>query len=226
MTSPVAGFVQLPLDTGNTGKKRRTQTRVVGSDTVHEDIISITSKRNILGDYSYMVAPIALPTTAQNGSTTGIIWLVNPTANTENIAIKRILAEIQFTASNVDIALGLLQGQRFTYTGTPTGATLSSGRTRTTDVATGAVAYTAMTGMTITLGEVLFRRALPQMFSNTPEVAHVPPVLIDFFPREEGRELVLAPGEGLVLFSSVTLTTTNRAATIEIQTQEYEATLT
>jgi len=225
MTSPVDGYIQLPLDTSNTGKKRRTQTRVVGSDTVHEDFVVPISKRNILGNYIYNVAPAALPITAHNGTTTGILWLVNPTANTENLAIKRILAEIQFTASAIDTALGLLRGQRFTYTGTPSGATLAASRQRTTDIATGAVAYTAMTGMTITLGEVIFRRALPMMFSATAELGQVPPTLLDFFPKEEGMEFVLAPGEGLVLFSPVTLTTANRTATIEIQTQEYESTL-
>ncbi len=39
MAQPVAGYVQLPTDTSNTGKKNRTQTKVVGSDTVHEHFV-------------------------------------------------------------------------------------------------------------------------------------------------------------------------------------------
>lgn len=36
MAAPIADKIILPLDTGNTGKKVRTQTRLVGADTVHE----------------------------------------------------------------------------------------------------------------------------------------------------------------------------------------------
>jgi hypothetical protein len=36
MAAPIAAYVQLPADTANTGKKNRTQTKVAGSDTVHQ----------------------------------------------------------------------------------------------------------------------------------------------------------------------------------------------
>ena len=36
MTAPASTYVQLPSDGSNTGKLNRTQTKVVGSNTVHE----------------------------------------------------------------------------------------------------------------------------------------------------------------------------------------------
>jgi hypothetical protein len=39
MAAPVASYVQLPSDASNTGKKNRTHTKAVGSDTVHEHFV-------------------------------------------------------------------------------------------------------------------------------------------------------------------------------------------
>ncbi len=51
MAAPVAGYVQLPSDTANTGKKNRTQTKAVGSDTVHEHFVVPTEGYTRTGRY-------------------------------------------------------------------------------------------------------------------------------------------------------------------------------
>lgn len=53
MAGPVASYVQLPSDTANTGKKNRTQTRAVGSDTVHEHFVVPNQGYTRIGRYVY-----------------------------------------------------------------------------------------------------------------------------------------------------------------------------
>lgn len=53
MAAPVASYVQLPTDTANTGKKNRTQTKAVGSDTVHEHFVVPTAAYTRTGRYVY-----------------------------------------------------------------------------------------------------------------------------------------------------------------------------
>lgn len=53
MTAPVASYIQLPSDASNTGKKNRTQTKVVGSDTVHEHFMVPDHTYTRTGRYVY-----------------------------------------------------------------------------------------------------------------------------------------------------------------------------
>jgi hypothetical protein len=48
MAAPTPSWVQLPLDTSNTGKKMRTQTRHVGADDVLEHAFNPVSLRSKL----------------------------------------------------------------------------------------------------------------------------------------------------------------------------------
>ena len=73
MAAPIADKIVLPLDTGNTGKKVRTQTRVVGADTVHEHIYIPTRQAQVLGVYRLGMAQQTVLATAQNGTSTGFL---------------------------------------------------------------------------------------------------------------------------------------------------------
>ena len=53
MAGPVAAYVQLPTDTSNSGKKNRTITKAVGSDTVHEHYIVPDHSYTRTGRYVY-----------------------------------------------------------------------------------------------------------------------------------------------------------------------------
>lgn len=65
MTAPVADKIILPLDTGNTGKKKRTLTRVVGSDTVHSDYVIVEDPRSVVGSYKCSSGVLTVPIAAQ-----------------------------------------------------------------------------------------------------------------------------------------------------------------
>ena len=91
MAAPIADKIILPLDTGNTGKKKRTQTRVVGADTVHEDFVIPISDRKVTGSYKASSGTLTVPTAVHNGTTTGFLWLCNPVGSTIKMAAKRIM---------------------------------------------------------------------------------------------------------------------------------------
>ena len=65
MAAPIAAFAQLPTDSGNTGKKMRTQTRVIGADTVHEHFFIESSTRDMLGSYVAHSGVFTIQATAQ-----------------------------------------------------------------------------------------------------------------------------------------------------------------
>jgi hypothetical protein len=74
MAAPLDSNVTLPLDTGNTGKKIRTQTRLVGADTVHEYFFVEARYEMVLGVYRYAQAQGTVAAAAQNGTTTGMLF--------------------------------------------------------------------------------------------------------------------------------------------------------
>src|SRR6266545_1371349 len=98
MAAPIASFIQLPVDTGNTGKKVRTQTRVVGADTVHEHFFVPISARGVTVGYKASTGTLTVPAAVHNGTTTGFAWLYNVVGSTIKMALKRISWNSQFIA--------------------------------------------------------------------------------------------------------------------------------
>src|SRR6185369_7040109 len=83
MAGPTASYVQLPSDTANTGKKNRTQTKAVGSDTVHEHFTVPSPAYTHTGRYFACSTVLqAVSTVAQTPSTAGFYFLHNATNNT------------------------------------------------------------------------------------------------------------------------------------------------
>lgn len=68
MAAPVASYVQLPSDTSNTGKKNRTQTKAVGSDTVHEHFVVPSPGFTRTGRYVYQSSMHVVSTAATNST--------------------------------------------------------------------------------------------------------------------------------------------------------------
>jgi hypothetical protein len=68
MAAPVAGYVQLPSDSANTGKKNRTVTKVVGSDTVHEHLVVPSPNFTRTGRHAYQSSLHVLSTAATNST--------------------------------------------------------------------------------------------------------------------------------------------------------------
>lgn len=223
MAAPNPAYVQLPLDTGNTGKKVRTQTRVVGADTVHEHFYIPISQRSYTGFYWAAIGNQTLPTAVQNGTTTGMWWLFNPAGSTIKVALRRWSSTMNFAALAVDLVPGAFRMSLFTYTGTPSGATIAFGKRDSTDPAAQANLRSASTGMTITLGNPVWEENGPILpLATGSGVVCGPMVGIERNPDDELGELILRTGEGIVDWSALALTTANRRQSTNIGWGEFE----
>jgi hypothetical protein len=223
MAAPVAAKVTLPTDAGNTGSKVRTQTRVVGADTVHEHFFIPISNRSKLGNFKVaLVPPVAVPAAVHNGTTTGFLWLFNPVGSAVKMAIKRCTITDQFTALAADLLAGELRVNLFTFTGTASGASLTPGKHDSTDAAAVGNARTASTGLTCTLGACVLSRMYQTMDLVTGGGGHWSPYTTEWNPGTEDEEIILRPGEGLVFWHATAVTAGNRRLTVNSAWEEIE----
>jgi hypothetical protein len=206
----VAAFVQLPLDTGNTGKKKRTYSRTVGADTVHEDVVLIGDVREVTGKYKVCSGVVTIAAAAQNGTTTAFGWLYNPVGSTIHMQVSMMKARINFTALAVDLLVGEIRANRFTFTGVNSGAVATPAKINSGDAANQGNMTAAFATAVPTLGAVLDNMLLPTMDLVTGGAGHWNPYIDDFDPSEEHEEIILKPGEGIVVWNAAAVTTANR----------------
>lgn len=200
MAAPLAAFVQLPSDSGNTGKKIRTQTRVVGADTVHEHYFVRTPAAQILGVYRVAMAQSTVLAAAQNGTTTGFLWAHVPVAITgKKVRVRRFYTTAQHSTVLATPTAPRLRFDRFTFTGTASGAQLTAAKISNTYPAPIFDLRTAMTGLVVTLNGSLGTAAM--CGALTAVGAYVAAEINIFDPAsEEETWVTFAPGEGGVLY--------------------------
>jgi hypothetical protein len=225
MAAPVASKIILPSDTGNAGKNVRTQTRTVGADVVHEHFFIPETRRSRLGMYYGTTTVLTIPTTAQNGTSTGLIWFINPIGSGRNIGLRRWVAQIQFAVlSAIDVSLPRIALSLFTFTGTASGASLTAAKRTSADPTPVGSIRTAMTGLTVTLGAMIksdFPPVNATASSTTVQANFVPATANDWDPDEEEQPILL-PGEGLLFWSADVSTTANRRASADFIWEEFE----
>jgi len=99
MTAPVASYVQLPTDTSNSGKKNRTQTKVVGSDTVHEHFVVPAQNYTRTGRYVYQSTGDTI--SSSSGKQYAVISMAT---NATAVASIKSIDVMWGTASTVNVA--------------------------------------------------------------------------------------------------------------------------
>jgi hypothetical protein len=154
MAAPVAAFIQLPTDSGNTGKKVQTQSEVIGADTVHAHYFIPRTSRKVVGGY-YFTSGVLVSVTTAHTQLTGHLWLEMPTGAAVRGRLRDIVASMVLgvtVTADVTTLYRLLSIARFTFTGAASGALLTPAKRRSSDVANVANVRTAATGMTITAG--------------------------------------------------------------------------
>lgn len=222
MAAPIPDKVILPLDTGNTGKKVRTQTRVVGSDTVHEHFFIPISQRNKLGNFKTNGGVQTVPAGVHNGTTTGFLWLINPVGSARLIAVRRINTLINFTALAVDLLVGELRISRFTATGTGSAGLITPAKRDSADASNVGELRSASTGLAVTLGAAAYSLLYPTMDLATGGAGHWNSQLDWWEPNEEDEQMILRAGEGLVMWHAAAVTAANRRVIINLSWDEYE----
>jgi hypothetical protein len=223
MAAKTDQVIILPLDTGNTGKKIRTKESVVGANTVEEYYFIPSSERSTTGQYKFVIPAQAIPTAAHTGTTTGFLYLINPVSSTVKIAIDRLSFKHGFsTTLAVDLISPLIHVARISFTGTLSAtATTPIKRNTVTDAAPQGLIATAMTGLTVTLVGNAWSFMGQTMDLVTGGGGHWNPMSDEYNPEGEDDEIILAPGEGIVVYSTLAVTTANRKLMINGAWFEY-----
>jgi hypothetical protein len=223
MAAPVADKIILPLDTGNTGKKKRTQTRVVGADTVHEDFVIMGSTRSYLGVHGFSSGNLTILAAAQNGTSTGSLWIQNPVGSAVRMALARLCFYHAITTNLSMPTAPRIIAQLFTFTGTASGAALTTGKFDSRYPAAVGSVRTAVTGMTVTLGGILVT-SLPIVTAGTAGWTFSTPDKDDNVATSEMSDVVLAAGEGLVIYQADAGTTSDtRKLVVDGAWSEFDA---
>jgi hypothetical protein len=222
MAAPIADKVILPSDTANTGKKIRTQTRVVGADTVHEHYFVNVSRRSKTGIYYYSPGLQSVQASAQDGTTTGFCWLINPVGSVIDLGVREVV--LLLNGSAVAATQPRIILVKFTFTGTASGASVTPAKRKTSsDAAPVGSLRTTPTGLTITLGATAASFIAPAIIT----AASAFPTDDQSWPNSkdplEDHALELEPGEGVVLYQADAGTATDpRRFVVNITAEELE----
>jgi hypothetical protein len=196
MAAPVADKIITPLDTGNTGKKVRTQTRTVGSDSVHEHFFIPISQYSKVGIYFADTGTLSVQASATNGTTTGFFWLFNPVGAAIKGALRRMECESNITSATAMLTIPRIAISRFTFTGTASGAQITPANRDSTDATAVVNLRTASTGLTVTLGAIA--HVFYPLIGQGVGTSGVPSTRAEWEPQLEEAFSVMRAGEGFV----------------------------
>lgn len=188
-------YVKIPDDSPNSGKKVHTATRVVGPDTVHEHVVRVAYPDDIAGAYYVHSGQLAIQA-ASHAADDGFAFLVNPIGSGLAGRMRRLRFIAHPKSSTARPSSPEIRIERFTFTGTPSGATVTPAKRRTGDAVNLLTWRTANTGMTITPVAVVRGYLVPLVPTG---VTTSQPSEAVWEPLGEEGELELAEGEGLMV---------------------------
>lgn len=193
------GVVQVAPD--STGKMLRTVTTTVGGNTVHEQVVIPVGMRTRQGAYRAHVGVFTVQASA-HASTVGFWWLINPLSSGMAMGIKKISFSSQHGSVLATATSPRITIERTTFTGTATGTTVTpakitnaSGNGLNADATNKGLILTTSTGLTLTAGPAI-KAFLPTVALTAVGVG--PAVNDEVDPANEGDELILQPGEGII----------------------------
>ncbi len=206
MAAPVASFVQLPLDTANTGKKNRTQSKVIGSNTVHEHYLVPTHDRTITGRYfAVSTALQTVSSVAQVPSTAGFYYLHNSTANTAVGVLRAVeMSYGQEGAAAPFFSAPHFMLQKYTFATAHSGTTLNIVASQTSSTTPKLNMRPAPTGATITLVGPIGSGLMPALMSSAGTYGGSISLYQAWEQYNRGSAVEIGPGEGVVLHQNTT----------------------
>jgi hypothetical protein len=214
MAAPVASYIKIPFDGGNLGKNVRYNTRVIGSDTVYEQLWS--REEPVSTHYGFYCCNVGVPSaivaTAQDGTTTGFFWFENAVGSTKLLRLARLTA----TFTNA-IAAGAIDHDsaprilfvRSTFAGAFSGAQATICKRKTADSTPQATVRTAPTSATVTLGNTHFVAVTPGNDFETAGILNIQNRQ-EWKPKFEDEFFVLAAGECLTVYQADNGTTNDQ----------------
>jgi len=181
--------IVLPVD--STGKALRTFNRAAN---LHDQYVVTTNGRVVTGTYISQTGAHVVLAAAHAATAAGFWFLTNPVGSTVLVALRRIEFASQMGSILVTATSPRLQAERFTFTGTSTGAVIVAAKQATADATQVARLASATTGLTPTAGAAVFA-FLP--VASATAVAFVAAAVADWNPDADGQ-VILAAGEGVV----------------------------
>lgn len=222
MAAKTDNVIILPLDTGNTGKKIRTKESIIGPNTVEEYYFIPSTERDLVGNYKFSSGALAIPAAVHTGTTTGFLFLVNPLSSTVKVSIDRVNLRQNFsTTLAIDLIAPIIRTSRISFTGTLSGAAITPAKRKSNDAAPQALLSLASTGLTVTSVATVLEFIGQTMDTLTGGAGHWSAQSDEWNPQDDDDELVLLPGEGLVIWSTLAVTTANRKLIINGAWKEW-----
>lgn len=200
MAAPVPAYIRLPDPSGNTGKNDREQFRTVGSDIVFEKELIRIRQAQQLGVYRAVSPQQLIVQTATNGTTTGLIWAHVPSAVTnKKVRLRRCFVTSSVVSTTARPTAPRLRMDRMTFTGTASGTQIPAVPLNSSYPSAVFDIRSAVTGLTVSLIAQLGNAALVGSITGASSWG---PHVVDVFPAapEEDEWIILAPGEGVVIY--------------------------
>ena len=225
MAAPLDSMVQLPDDSGNTGKKIRTQTEVVGSNTVHTHYFVQQLRRRVLSVYRLALVQNTVLASAQNGTTAGMLFGHMPSAvSGKAMRLRRLSFSSQHSTALATPTAPRLLARRYTSAGALSGALLAPNKNDSVAHAAPACLFSlANTGTTVVHVDIGFASAA--LAGALTAVGAYEPCYKDLIDpaADEDEWPVFYPGEGFVVFQDVAGTASDtRKFTLQFMCDEVD----
>lgn len=149
----------------------------------------------LLGIYYGIFGPSQL-NNAADGATVGRMWLVNTSA-TIAAAIRYVSFEAVLASTTAMLTFPRITVERMTFTGTPTGASITPAFRASTDATNTATIRTASTGMTITAGAGIHNFIPPLSLTGVGTIS-IPEQKLNLSDHADGR-VILGQNQGIVI---------------------------
>ncbi len=209
MAAPIASSVRIPDDSGNTGPRVQTQRETIGGEEVHAHFFIKRAQAKVLGVYRLSTALQSVQASAHNGTSTAFAWLHVPTAiSGKSVRIRQARAEFNNIGVTSMPTVPRVSLARFTFTGTASGATIAGAKLSAAFPTPVLDTRSAVTGLTVTLdptpGSLLASVLTPAGLLAGTATSFAPhPSIVQWLldgSQTEDEYIVLAPGEGVVLY--------------------------
>lgn len=228
MSAPLESYIALPNDSGNDGKKQRVQTKTINAVQVQEHFVVPSPAYTLTGRYFFESAIKSISAAGgENGTTTGSLWFQNPVAATITAILRSLEAVLAANAATVAASAPDVLFQKFTFTGTASGAQEDALIQKTGLTANQLRIRSAMTGMTVSLVTGVIGKVVPPAILTAVGIygGIVPVYRQDPQVYQRGQDLEIAPGEGIVVYQVGAGSTTDpRRFTVRAKWDEIDLT--
>lgn len=184
-------FIQVAAD--GVGAKVRTRARTIGANAIEEQYVILQREAVRACGYAVHTGAHLILATA-DAATVGRWWLINPVGSAVLIALRKVSFQSQLGSALATVTSPRITLERFTFTGTASGATVTVALRRTGDAAPVGSVRTASTGLTLTAGGAV-QAFLPVACGTA--VGFTNPSSDEYAPYDDDV-IVLGAGEGIV----------------------------